>query len=52
VTVDSPRELADDEEVTAELENDWVGELLGAVLDELLLDELLLDELLVKELVA
>jgi hypothetical protein len=51
VAVEDPREPVDDEEVTTELEDDWVGELLKAALDELLLDKLLLDELLVVELV-
>jgi hypothetical protein len=44
VTFDDPRELVDDEEVTAVLEDNWVDEVLGVALDELLLDELLVDE--------
>ena len=52
MAVDDPREPVDEEEVTTKLEDDWVGELLGAALDELLLDELLLEELLVEELVV
>jgi hypothetical protein len=51
VAVDDPRELINDEVVTTEFEDDWVGEVLGAALDELLLDELLLDELFVEDLV-